>query len=90
MGDLKPGKLGFYHHWLPGTTHWDEKKKTEVEYYDYTTEGGRTELDNTAGSEESKKAEKFLTLAIPEQLKRPLPAAYKPAHERALKEYWEL
>lgn len=89
VGDLKPGKLGFYHHWLPGTTHWDEKKKREIEYYDYTTEGGRTEVENTAGSEEAKTAEKFLTVAIPEQLKRPLPATYQPAHERAVKEYWE-
>jgi uncharacterized sulfatase len=84
-----PGKLGFYHHWLPETTHWDEKTKTQTEYYNYTTEPGRLEVDNTAGSAEAKQAEKFLAVAIREQLKRPLPATYKAAHERALQEYWK-
>ncbi|HEU4387446.1 MAG TPA: sulfatase-like hydrolase/transferase, partial [Blastocatellia bacterium] len=86
---LNPGKLGFYHHWLPDTTRWDEKKKTETEFYDYATEDGRTELDNTTGTDEAKRSEKFLLRAITEQLKRPLPGRYKPAHERAILEYWK-
>src|SRR5229473_1761430 len=60
-----------------------------TEYYDYTTEGGRLELDSTPDSEAAKAVVARLNdEVIPDELRAPLPASYVEAQEKALRKYW--
>ncbi|SLC94405.1 sulfatase family protein [Mycobacteroides abscessus subsp. massiliense] len=42
------GKLGVYSHWLSGDTDIDPSAPQERELYDYSTNGGRSEVDNSS------------------------------------------
>jgi len=48
--NVKPGKLGFDHHWKEHTTDWNEGLPTNWEYYDYSTELGKLEIENRTES----------------------------------------
>jgi len=79
----------FYHHWKQNTTDWNVDLPAEREYYNYGTELGKMERQNSAGTQAAQNAENFLfSTAIPQQLKRPLPTKYQAAQQRSLQEYW--
>lgn len=83
------GKIGFYHHWKPGTTDFDVVKKKEWEYYLYNSEGGKNEVDQ---SPMPQSAQNFLLdTAIREQLNRalPTPSPYSAAQTTAINLYWQ-
>jgi uncharacterized sulfatase len=81
------GKLGTYSHWIP-LTDTIRKLSTEVELYDYSTPGGRLELDNIAGRI-------FTTLGVqtlfdylvPNVLRAPLPGSLAEVSKHALTHY---
>ena len=80
-------KLGLYSFWRD-----DEakplRKGEQIEFYDYTIEGGRLELKN-----EPKKAgklpDKMHDFYIPREMQRPLPEQYQSAQQTALEGYWK-
>ena len=70
-------KLGLYSDWLPGTATIDPKT-IELEYYDYATERGRLELDNTPDDPRAKVlAQQLLQKYVPTAMEAPLPGALK-------------
>lgn len=91
VGLLTPkGKLGIYAKWLKGTTRID-RASIEMEFYDYTTEGGRAETHNTPDHPEALALRKtLLDDIIPNELHAPLGARLRgPQHysERAYLRY---
>ncbi|MBC8165906.1 MAG: sulfatase-like hydrolase/transferase, partial [Bryobacteraceae bacterium] len=65
----------------------------ELESYDYSSEGGRRELDNVAYSHPAVSAASLSLLntqAIPNELRQPLPANLKGAQHKAFEAYFEL
>ena len=81
------GKLAVYSHWFP-ETEWPLFKTTE--YYDYKTERGRLELENTPDSEAAKAAVALLNNEVmAKELRAPLPPQYLSAQKEALRKYWE-
>ena len=83
----KWGKLGFYHHWKPGTTQVDPNpaKKQEWEHYDYATD--KREMISIATTDEEKKF--LLETAVKLQLNVALPTKYQLAQQAAINEYWQ-
>ncbi|MBV9390078.1 MAG: sulfatase-like hydrolase/transferase [Chroococcidiopsidaceae cyanobacterium CP_BM_ER_R8_30] len=80
-------KLGIYSAWKHGTTD-IELNSIELEYYDYTTEGGRAETDNLTNSDDPTVQAKIQALLevvlqqlIPNELQAPLPAFLQPAQD---------
>ena len=81
------GKLGTYSHWQPLTDS-IRRLSTEVELYDYSTPGGKMELDNVAGG-------LFTTLGVqtlfdqivPNVLRAPLPESLAEVSSEAMKHY---
>ena len=72
------GKLGLYSFWDNATGRLIPEGQ-EIEYYDYSTPGGRAEVENTSTSAQAARANKILQeQLIPHELRRPLPARYKP------------
>lgn len=83
------GKLGLYSMWK-GKTDVLDRSTQEFEYYDYTTEGGRLEIENTADSAAARRANRLLqTKLIPGQLRRPMPARLQPVEHIAKREMLE-
>ncbi len=84
------GKLGLYAKWRQGTTRID-RAGIEMEFYDYTTAGGRAETDNTPDHPEALRLrESLLDDVIPNELHAPLnPRLRGPQHysERAYLRY---
>ena len=77
------GKLGLYSEWIKNSVQLDPEG-AEREYYDYSTEGGRLELDNTSTSRAAIEAEVALRRTlIPKELRRPLPRKYWVAQEES-------
>lgn len=74
------GKLGLYSNWRTPLMQ-IEKAGQELEYYDYSTPGGKLEIENTSNSAAARKANKVLqTQLIPNELRALLPARLrKPA-----------
>jgi arylsulfatase A-like enzyme len=79
-------KLGVY-------TDWAEDSDAilpdgqEFEFYDYSTEDGRLELVNTAGSENPRFTELYqvlMTEAVPNELRAPLPDALETARQETM------
>lgn len=69
-------KLGVYADWIKGTATIDPST-IELEFYDYTTEGGRLELDNCPDDPRAKAMlDQLLTQYLPQQMEAPLPAQY--------------
>ncbi len=79
-------KLGVYDKWLPLTSRMIPQS-VELEYYDYSTEGGRLELDNLAknGNDPRAKAEYELLVReiIPNELQEPLPPPLRTEQEKS-------
>ena len=70
-------KLGLYSNWHPGTSTIDPNS-IELEYYDYSTERGRLELDNTPDDPMAKVlAQKLMTKYLPNAMEAPLPGALR-------------
>jgi arylsulfatase A-like enzyme len=67
-------KLCIYANWRKGTTDIVVDDTLEVEYYDYSTEGGRAEVDSTPDDPRAKGLlKRLLKDLIPDQLRAPLP-----------------
>ena len=80
------GKLAVYSHWLPET---ELPLFKTTEYYDYTTERGRLEIENTPDSETAKAALALLNdKVMAKELRAPLPPQYLSAQKEALRKYW--
>ncbi len=79
-------KLGVYTHWADDS---DEIQTDgqEVEFYDYTTEEGRLEMANTAGSENARFKELYqelMTNAVANELRAPLPDDLEVARQETM------
>jgi arylsulfatase A-like enzyme len=83
----KWGKLGFYHHWKPGTTQVDPNplKKQQWEHYDYNDD--KREMINIATTDAEKNF--LLETAVKLQLNVALPTKYQLAQQTAINEYWQ-
>lgn len=69
----KHEKLVTYAHWHKFSTRVD-LSSVEIEFYDYSTEGGRAELDNTpADPRASELAKRLRREIVPNELRAPLP-----------------
>ena len=68
------GKLGVYADWLPATST-IKSSSVQLEYYDYSTERGRLELDNTGRDHRQARMmyRKLLHEIIPNELQQRLP-----------------
>jgi arylsulfatase A-like enzyme len=84
------GKLALYSNWKPGTIE-AEAQGQEQELYDYSSVEGRMELSSQGQSGSQLEEELLQTLeevAIPNELRAPLPSALQPAHHNALDKYY--
>ena len=77
-----------YSHWpAEGITPLAEGR--EAELYDYSTQGGRLEVQNTAGSSPiEQEMHRALERAVADELRQPLPSRLSEAHERGLADYF--
>ena len=83
------GKLAQYSNWKPGTVA-VEPQGQEQELYDYSSEEGRLELSSQQRGGSQLEEELLQTLeevAIPNELRAPLPTALRPARGNALGKY---
>ena len=71
-------KLGLYAKWVPLTSD-IISSSIELEFYDYSTTGGKLELDNTASTDPRVKGmeDELLHNIIPHQLQQPLPGTLR-------------
>ncbi|HEX5225919.1 MAG TPA: sulfatase-like hydrolase/transferase, partial [Solirubrobacteraceae bacterium] len=76
-------------------THWEHHstdpiaRGTEVELYDYTTAGGRLEVENVAGRSLAEEAlRRELHAAVRNELREPLPYRMREAHIRGFEDYF--
>jgi hypothetical protein len=84
------GKLALYSDWRPGTIE-IEPGGQEQELYDYSSEEGRMELSSQGegGSQLEEDLRQTLEeVAIPDELRAPLPAALEPARHETLGKYY--
>jgi len=82
-------KVGLYSNWKEGTIELDPSGQ-QTEYYDYRTDRGRMELDNTARPTNTayrRLLDQLMTDAIPHELRKPLPTALQAAQQRTLQGY---
>jgi len=85
----KKEKLAVYVHWHDFSTR-DQFRTAELEFYDYTTEGGRAEIDNTPRDPRVPALVKHLHSSIlPNELRAPLPGGLGLAQFRAEQLYLE-
>ena len=85
---IKPQyKLGVYSRWPAETTDASTVGQ-EYEFYDYATEAGRQEMDNTYRTSDVAKTAKdeLLNVLVPGELQKPLPASYLPVQKLAKRE----
>ncbi len=78
------GKLGVYADWHTATSVIN-RSTVQTEYYDYSTESGRLELDNTVqGNQQAKRLyERLLLELIPQELQQPLPPPLRLQQEKS-------
>lgn len=78
------GKLGVYSDWFPATSAINPRT-VQTEYYDYSTESGRLELDNTVeGHQQAKKLYQLLVhQLIARELQQPLPPPLRFQQEKS-------
>jgi arylsulfatase A-like enzyme len=97
MGIRTPGgKYAQYAFWKDGTLDVDTQKGIQHEAYDYSTKGGRSEVDNvyrdTRMSRENtafvRKMEKLLDQAIETEIQAPVPPALQPAQDKAMSDWF--
>lgn len=80
-------KLGVYANWLPGTATIDPRS-VELEYYDYATEGGRLELDNTPDDPRARVLlQQLLTNYLPNAMQAPLPGSLRGVSDLAREQF---
>lgn len=80
-------KLGVYANWIKGTATIDPST-IELEFYDYSTEGGQLELDNMGGCPRAKAMlNQLLTEYVPQQMEAPLPGRYGAASAIAREQF---
>lgn len=82
----KSEKIAIYSKWLPHTTN-IKPGTTEVEFYDYSTAGGRAETDNTPHDPRVPALLKTLAKFKKTELEMALPGPYKVAQDRAKAKY---
>ncbi len=84
----REGKIALYSNWRPGTIE-VEPAGQEVEVYDYGTQRGRLETQNEAGATPLEDTLRGVLEgeAIPHELRAPLPAHLRVAHEQGLADY---
>jgi arylsulfatase A-like enzyme len=90
------GKFARYAFWKDGTSEIDESKPVQYEAYDYSTEGGRLEIENVYGKRGPRRSdaalvrrlERLLDRAVAEEIQQPLPAALKPTQDQALADWF--
>jgi arylsulfatase A-like enzyme len=83
------GKLALYSNWSAGSIA-VEPAGAEFELYDYSSPAGRAELENAAGAAGALEEELWVTLeeiAIPDELRAPLPYALRATQRRGLADY---
>jgi arylsulfatase A-like enzyme len=81
-------KYAVYTHWRPHTID-PIAEGAEAELYDYSTHGGRLEIDNGAGrSPLQETLHRQLQGAIGAELRAPLPSALQAAHGRGFADYF--
>ncbi|SAK90250.1 sulfatase [Caballeronia hypogeia] len=82
------GKLGTYSNWAPQTT--TISGKSDLEYYDYSTERGRLELDNRYRSPAAQALyQRLMSEILPNELQAPLPGSLVAAQNTAQSRYIE-
>ena len=84
------GKLALYSNWQPGTIE-AEPAGQEQELYDYADEQGLLELsaqDQRGSQLEEELSQTLEEVAIPNELRAPLPFALEPARRNALGKYY--
>jgi uncharacterized sulfatase len=70
-------KVAVYSHWQNSSTTINPNRQ-EIEYYDYSTEDGASEVMSTPGSDAAKiKAQKLLDVGLKSEIQKPLPVRYK-------------
>ena len=76
-------KFATYNYWTVGSVALNYSARQENELYDYSTEGGRLELDNVASSQPLfAQLQQFIQNEIlPNHLRRQLPDPYQAVHE---------
>ncbi|TQF66484.1 sulfatase-like hydrolase/transferase [Rhodococcus spelaei] len=81
-------KVAVYSGWY-GDTSMVDPSTFQYEFYDYTTEGGRAELDNTFDDDPRAKgmAAQLMTQYLPGQLAAPLPPAYQQQSAASMTRY---
>jgi uncharacterized sulfatase len=78
------GKLGLYQFWKAGTVE-AVTEGQEVEYYDYATEGGKLETEMSPPP--AALLRQLVTDIVPNELRAPLPPAYREAQQSAEQAY---
>jgi uncharacterized sulfatase len=78
------GKLGLYQYWKAGTVDATTAGQ-EVEYYDYATEGGRLETEMSPPPPAL--LQQLVNDIVPNELRAPLPPAYRDAQDSAAQAY---
>ena len=78
----KTEKIATYSNWRPYTTK-IIPNSTEVEFYDYSTRGGRKETHNTPDDSRVPALLQQLNNLVMNELKKPLPGHYRVAQNRA-------
>jgi uncharacterized sulfatase len=78
------GKLGVYSDWFPATSVINQSS-VQTEFYDYSTESGRLELDNTVqdNHQARKLYRRLLHEIIPNELQQPLPPPLRLQQEKS-------
>ena len=83
-------KFATYNYWTLGSVNLNYSERQEQELYNYRTEQGRLELENTAATETwlAARLEQFVrTEVLPRELRAPLPDPYQAVHEEAIQAY---
>lgn len=83
-------KLVTYSHWADATINIDTGREQEFELYDYTTDRGRSELDNLAGASplQQQLHDLLINTVLPTETRLPLPPALRDAQEQGMADYF--
>jgi uncharacterized sulfatase len=80
-------KVVVYSFWEPGTTQISPVDQL-LEFYDYSTEGGRQDTANTPDDPRAREmANLLMNVLVPNEVRQPLPASLRVAQERARLEW---
>jgi hypothetical protein len=83
-------KFAIYNYWTVGSIALNYSARQENELYDYWTNGGRLELENSAGAQPALFARLQYFIQndlLPNHLRRQLPDPYQAVHEAAIQAY---